>query len=100
MNNKFYALAQETGFSMWQDEPHRPHNSVIDWGCDYTKEFEDYSEQLVKWVVSRCRSHYNSGITNWCEVTLREFELLDKTLWGTPLGIKHTAQFWPTNMPG
>lgn len=47
---KFKALALECGFIFWGDEPHGPGPGNIDWSCDYTEEFEEYSCELVRWT--------------------------------------------------
>ena len=52
---RFKSLARECGFVFWQDEPHGPGPGNIDWGCDYTQEFEKYSRELVTWTCELMR---------------------------------------------
>lgn len=52
---RFKSLAKECGFVFWQDEPHGPGPGNIDWGCDYTQEFEKYSRELVTWTCELMR---------------------------------------------
>lgn len=50
LNLKFKALALECGFLFWDAELHGPGPGYIDWSCDYTEEFEQYSRELVRWT--------------------------------------------------
>lgn len=83
MNIKFKALASECGFCFWTDESWRPKNEIIDWSTNYDKEFERYSEELVRWVVMCCESNQlaqQSGNLkqNWTTKTLQDFGLAKK----------------------
>lgn len=55
LNYRFKALAKECGFVFWNSEPHGPGSGNIDWSCDYSKEFEQYSRELVKWSLELMR---------------------------------------------
>ena len=55
LSPRFKALALECGFVFWADEPHGPGPGYIDWSCDYTQEFEQYSRQLVEWTCELMR---------------------------------------------
>ena len=55
LSPRFKALALECGFLFWADEPYGPGPGYIDWGCDYTQEFEQYSRQLVEWTCELMR---------------------------------------------
>ena len=55
LSPRFKALALECGFLFWADEPHGPGPGYIDWSCDYTQEFEQYSRQLVEWTCELMR---------------------------------------------
>jgi len=52
---RFKALARECGFQFWEDESWGPGPGNIDWGCDYTQEFEHYSRELVTWTCELMR---------------------------------------------
>jgi hypothetical protein len=80
MNPRFKVLAEECGFLFWQDEAHGPGPGNIDWSVDYSREFERYSHELARWVISRCESNQlaqQSGFLkrDWVTHTLSEFDL-------------------------
>ena len=55
LSPRFKALAKECGFVFWGNEPHGPGPGSIDWSCDYTQEFEQYSRELVTWTCELMR---------------------------------------------
>jgi len=55
LSPRFKALAKECGFVFWGNEPHGPGPGNIDWSCDYTQEFEQYSRELVTWTCELMR---------------------------------------------
>ena len=55
LSPRFKALARECGFVFWGDEHWGPGPGNIDWGCDYTQEFEHYSRELVTWTCELMR---------------------------------------------
>ena len=48
MNERIRFLAEKAGFVFWGSEEWKPEGSVIDWSCDYSKEFELFTELLIK----------------------------------------------------
>lgn len=48
MNPIIKQLAEEAGFCFWEDEEWKPKDAVIDWSAIYDKEFEKYTELLIK----------------------------------------------------
>ena len=48
MNPVIKQLAEEAGFSFWQNESWGPGEGHIDWSSIYDKEFEKYTELLIK----------------------------------------------------
>lgn len=48
MNEKIKELAEEAGFCFWGDESWKPHGAIIDWSANYDKEFQKYTELLIK----------------------------------------------------
>lgn len=61
LSPRFKALARESGFVFWDNEPHGPGPGNIDWSCDYTQEFEHYSRELVEWTCRMFKAEVNSG---------------------------------------
>ena len=59
MNENIRRLAQQAGFMFWDDEPHRPLGSDIDWAAQYDQEFDAYTRALIREVVSLERSGTN-----------------------------------------
>jgi len=83
MNPRFRILAEECGFVFWQDESHGPGPGKIDWSQDYTKEFERYSRELIRWTIKRCEDNMlTQQLTktkrDWIQQTLDEFNLVKK----------------------
>lgn len=39
---KLQKLLVDSGFVFWEDESWGPGEGRIDWGCDYTEEFESF----------------------------------------------------------
>jgi len=83
MNPRFRILAEECGFVFWQDESYGPGPGNIDWSQDYTKEFERYSNELIRWTIKRCEDNLitqQQGKTkrDWIQQTLDEFGLVKK----------------------
>jgi len=83
MNPRFRILAEEAGFVFWQDEPHGPGPGNIDWNQNYTKEFERYSGELVRWTIKRCEDNLlvqqlAKTKRDWIQQTLDEFNLVKK----------------------
>ena len=48
MNERIRFLAEKAGFVFWGSEEWKPEGAVIDWSSDYSKEFEVFTELLVK----------------------------------------------------
>lgn len=48
MNERIRFLAEKAGFVFWGSEEWKPEGAVIDWSCDYSKEFEAFTELLIK----------------------------------------------------
>ena len=48
MNERIRFLAEKAGFVFWGSEEWKPEGAVIDWSCDYSKEFEIFTELLIK----------------------------------------------------
>jgi hypothetical protein len=48
MNERIKALAEQSGFIFWKDESWGPGPGNIDWGCDYSIEFNDFIKLLIK----------------------------------------------------
>ena len=61
MNPIIKELAEEAGFAFWEDEEWGPGPGHIDWGGDYDKEFQKYSELLIGHLTQRL---LNSGFIN------------------------------------
>ena len=47
MNNKIQQLAEKAGFIFWENESWGPGPGNIDWGGDYTAEFQEFVRLLV-----------------------------------------------------
>ena len=50
MNERIRFLAEKAGFVFWGSEEWKPEGIVIDWSCDYSKEFDTF----VELIVSEC----------------------------------------------
>jgi len=48
MNERIRFLAEKAGFVFWGSEEWKSEGDVIDWSCDYSKEFETFAELLIK----------------------------------------------------
>lgn len=48
MNPKIKEIAEEAGFVFWQDESWGPGPGHIDWSAIYDKEFQKYTELLIR----------------------------------------------------
>ena len=48
MNERIRFLAEKAGFIFWGSEEWKPEGAVIDWSCDYSKEFEAFAELLIR----------------------------------------------------
>mgnify|MGYP003348716843 CR=1 FL=1 len=48
MNETIRNLADQAGFSMWEDEPWRPEGAIIDWASNYDAELEKFAELLIR----------------------------------------------------
>ena len=53
MNPIIKELAEEAGFCFWEDESWGPGKGLIDWGAAYDKEFDKYTELLIKDIIDR-----------------------------------------------
>ena len=51
MNPRIKELAEKAGFCFWDDEEWKPHGAIIDWGADYDKEFQKYTELLIEDII-------------------------------------------------
>ena len=58
MNNRIIELAEEAGFCFWGDEDWKPHGAIIDWSADYDREFQKYTELLIKECIVDFYSRY------------------------------------------
>ncbi|CAB4129893.1 hypothetical protein UFOVP116_166 [uncultured Caudovirales phage] len=47
MNKKIKKLAKQADFVFWSKEPWGPGPNYIDWGADYTREFNRFVQSLV-----------------------------------------------------
>jgi hypothetical protein len=56
MNPVIKKLAEEAGFCFWSDEEWKPHGAIIDWSADYDKEFQKYTELLIKECIKELKS--------------------------------------------
>jgi hypothetical protein len=72
-NPKFKALALECGFLFWENESHGPGAGNIDWSCDYTKEFEQYSRELVLWAITTYQNQLQDSNPRAVKNTLDQF---------------------------
>ena len=61
MNPIIKELAEEAGFCFWENEEWGPGPGHIDWGGDYDKEFQKYSEYLIAHLTQRL---LNDGFIN------------------------------------
>lgn len=53
MNRQIERLVKKSGFVFWGVEPWGPgDNKIIDWSCDYSEEFEKYTEMLIRECAS------------------------------------------------
>jgi hypothetical protein len=50
MNERIRFLAEKAGFVFWGSEEWKPEGTVIDWSCDYSKEFNIF----VGLIVNEC----------------------------------------------
>ena len=48
MNPKIKEIAEEAGFCFWGNEDWKPHGAIIDWSADYDREFQKYTELLIR----------------------------------------------------
>ena len=48
MNERIKELLTEAGFCFWQDEEWGPGAGNIDWSADYTKEFGEFVNLLIR----------------------------------------------------
>ena len=46
MNERIQKLAEQAGFTMWQDEDWNP-GDIIDWSASYDKELSKFAELLI-----------------------------------------------------
>ena len=53
MNDTMKRLAIEAGFVFWKDESWKPKDSLIDWSCDYSNEFDKYSKLLIEETIKQ-----------------------------------------------
>ena len=51
MNPNIRRLAEEAGFMLWADEPHRPPGAHIDWAAQYDTEMANFVAALVRETV-------------------------------------------------
>ena len=51
MNPNIRRLAEEAGFMLWADEPHRPAGADIDWAAQYDTEMNQFVAALVRECV-------------------------------------------------
>ena len=56
MNDTMIKLAKEAGFVFWNNESWKPKDSLIDWSCDYSNEFDKYSKLLIEETIKQQKS--------------------------------------------
>lgn len=56
MNDTMIELAKQAGFVFWKDESWKPQDSLIDWSCDYSNEFDKYSKLLIQETIKQYKS--------------------------------------------
>ena len=54
MNKRIIELAEEAGFVFWQNESWGPGPGHIDWSAIYDKEFQKYTELLIRNCAEIC----------------------------------------------
>jgi hypothetical protein len=54
MNERIKELLTEAGFCLWQDEEWGPGPGNIDWGPDYSKEFNLFIDLFLKDILNLC----------------------------------------------
>lgn len=54
MNPKIKEIAEEAGFCFWGNEDWKPHGAIIDWSADYDREFQKYTELLIRECAEIC----------------------------------------------
>ena len=63
MNNEVRRIAEQAGFIFWGDEEWRPSDgNVIDWGNDYTREFEKFVELYREYVLRKEKEAHENGL--------------------------------------
>lgn len=78
MNERIRFLAEKAGFVFWGSEEWKPEGAVIDWSCDYSKEFELFSELLVKECAVLLEKE---GVANYDEDTDVYNKLIQESKW-------------------
>ena len=68
MNTKFYEIAEEAGFCVWEDEDWNPGRTLIDWGINYDTELNRFAELLIKQACSLIKKNDEHG--EWLSVKI------------------------------
>lgn len=55
MNNEIKQLAEQAGFTFWEDEEWNP-GEIIDWASNYDREIVKYTELVVTDVFDRIKA--------------------------------------------
>ena len=67
MNTKIRELADKAGFCFWANESWKPEGAIIDWGCSYDNEFQEYTEILI----NECLKALETGDIDYAEWKLK-----------------------------
>ena len=78
MNERIRFLAEKAGFVFWGSEECKPEGAVIDWSCDYSKEFEAFTELLIKECAVLLEK---DGVANYDEDTDVYNKLIQESKW-------------------
>jgi hypothetical protein len=57
MNKTISALAERSGFILWQEEDWND-GSVVDWSCNYDAELQNFYDNIVKEAISVVQKRY------------------------------------------
>jgi hypothetical protein len=57
MKKSISALAERSGFILWQEEDWND-GSVVDWSCNYDAELQNFYDNIVKEAISVVQKRY------------------------------------------